>query len=147
MFSYPTSPSFTAFYPHPPTLRQPSGGHYLSPSDFNRMFSSNEIKNVRLNGRGESIRKRLKYVGMVDDNLVVKDSVVTKSRSVELRPTTKAKLESTECKDEGTPPAKLQYKLKNNVAKPVLLKSPVRGMRNAELTRKGKLSRCDFNQI
>ena len=137
--SYPTSPAFLSSYNPVPSFRQQIGGVHLTPTEFNRRFSPDSVKNVRLNGRGEAIRKQLRYVGVIDGTIIIKDSQVKEPRTLELLPI--EILEINEMGEQLPTPAKLQYKLKRNVMRPVLLKSPVRGLRNVEITKGGKLSR------
>ena len=141
--SYPTSPAFLSAYTPAPSFRQQIGGVHLTPTEFNRRFSPDSVKNVRLNGRGEAIRKQLQYVGSIDGTIIVKDSQVKEPRALELLPI--EILEIHETGEQPPTPAKLQYKLKRNIMGPVLLKSPVRGLRNVEITKGGKLSRITRN--
>ena len=138
--SYPTSPAFLSSYTPAPSFRQQTGGVHLTPSDFNRRFSPDSVKNARLNGRGEAIRKQLQYVGSIDGTIIIKDSQIKEPQALELLPI--KVLEINEMGEQPPTPSKLQYKLKRNIMRPVLLKSPVRGLRNVEITKGGTLSRA-----
>lgn len=135
---YPVSPGFPIA---PPSLSHPSGGLRLSPSEFNSRFSPHSEKCFRLEGRGEMIRKRLQYVGMIDDPIVVSDTFISQPCTPIRK--TKEWREKKDMYERTKTPMRLQYRLKQQYGhrKPFLLRSPVRSLRNVEIMRNGKLSK------
>lgn len=131
----------SGFATAPPSVSHPSGGVRLSPSEFNSRFSPHAEKCFRLEGRGEMIRKRLQYVGMIDDPIVVSNTFISQPCT----PIRKSKdwRETKDMYDRTKTPMRLQYRLKQQCGhrKPFLLRSPVRSLRNVEIMRNGKLSR------
>lgn len=124
----------------PPSVSHSSGGVRLSPSEFNSRFSPHAEKRFRLEGKGDMIRKRLQYVGMIDDPIVVSDTFVSQPCTPVRK--TKEWKETKDMYDQTKTPMRLQYRLKQQCGhrKPFLLRSPVRSLRNVEIMRNGKLS-------
>lgn len=139
--SYPGSPSFSN--PFPLTSPQRSGGLRLTPSAFNTMFSPNRSRTHCLEEKGDSIRQRLQYVGMIDDPIVVSGSFVSQPCTPVKRPN---KHKGNDLYEKIKTPMRLQYRLKQQCGrrKPFLLRSPIRAFRKADATLKEKLSRFAF---
>ena len=107
------------------------------------MFSPNRSRTHCLEEKGESIRQRLQYVGMIDDPIVVSGSFVSQPCTPVKRPN---KQKGNDLYEKIKTPMRLQYRLKQQCGrrKPFLLRSPIRAFRKADATLKEKLSRFAF---